>query len=428
MTLIRYKTLALSSLILGGLGTVTAPLWAQEEDATGLRGIQLHLGIEIGLESQSNRDLATSDPGGTTELSTALTVGLLSETRNQRLAFDLGGELRALNGPTNDQNGFANPFAVLSYDRSSVASRLSLSASVRESDLNNDGFEFDETTLAFTVVNGTATRRNINLSAEMNWRDDAPFGFGALARLEDNSYRGGVANTIGGGTLDDTRRVTLGVTARFDINEVTRLNSALTYSGFESDSVAGTRDTWTLSNDLTVDQPRGNLTFGFDITDTPEGTRLASTVGRSLEYPLGVVSGQLGLTRGVNGETVLNGGLNLTRELPRGNLNLDLARTVNSGALADTEQVSTSMRLGYLHEINPVSNLSVDINWAEVKQTGTGQNTTNASIQASYMRELTTDWGMNVGVRHRFRDDSVTGSARSNEVFLNLRRDFMTRF
>jgi hypothetical protein len=86
------------------------------------------------------------------------------------------------------------------------------------------------------------------------------------------------------------------------------------------------------------------------------------------------------------------------------------------------------MRLGYLHEINPVSNLSVDINWAEVKQTGTGQNTTNASIQASYMRELTTDWGMNVGVRHRFRDDSVTGSARSNEVFLNLRRDFMTRF
>ena len=183
-----------------------------------------------------------------------------------------------------------------------------------------------------------------------------------------------------------------------------------------------------LSNDLTIERPRGNLTFGFDITDTPEGSRVGATVGRSLAYPLGIVSGRLGLTRGSNGETFINGGVNLTRALPNGNLNFDLARTVRSGSLEDTEQLSTSLRVGYLRELTPLSSLSVDFNWAEVEQTDAGTDTTSASIEASYRRELTQDWGINVGVRRLFQDDGVSASRNSNEVFLNLRRSFLTRF
>jgi hypothetical protein len=413
--------------MMGGLSAVTAPLWAQQSP-DGLRGFQLRFDLEFGIESQSNRALALNDPGTTTEARTALTVGILSETRTQRLAFDLGGELRGIDGPTNDENGFVNPFAILNYDRSSASSRLSLSASVRESDLNNDGFEFDELTQAFTFVEGSATRRRTNLSAEMNFRDDAPFGWGVLARLEDNSFSGGTATGLDGAALNDTRRLTFGITGRFEIDEAIRLNTRLTYATFEQDGTPGSRDTWTLSNDLTIDRPRGNLTFGLDITDTPEGTRVAADVGRSLEYPLGIVSGRVGLVRGASGNTFLSGGLNLTREMPNGNLNLDLARTVSSGSLQDTEQLSTSLRIGYLRELSPVANLSVDFNWAEVSQTSTGIDTTNATISATYLRELTPDWGMNAGVRHRFRDDGVNGSANSNELFLNLRREFLTRF
>lgn len=428
MTLPKYKTLTLSAaLMLGGFGAVTVPLWAQQTPAE-LRGVQLRFDLDIGLESQTNRSLDVADPGATTEARTGLTVGILTETRTQRFAFDLGGELRGLDGPTTDESGFVNPFAFLSYDRSSASSRLSLSASVRESDLNNDGFEFDEETLAFTFVEGTATRRSSNLSAEMNFRDDAPFGFGVLVRREENNFSSGLATGVGGTTLNDTQRLTFGVTARFEIDEAVRLNSALTYTRFEEDNVADSRDTWTLSNDLIIDRPRGNLTFGLDVTDTPEGSRVAASVGRSLEYPLGIVSGRLGLTRGSSGETFISGGLNLTREMPGGNLNLDLARTVSSGSLQDTEQLSTSLRLGYLRELNPLSSLSVDFNWAEVSQTGTGIDTTSASIEATYRRELTQDWGLNVGVRHRLRDDGVNGTARSNELFLNMRREFLTRF
>lgn len=426
MTLPRFKNLALSTLMLGAVGSATAPLWAQQ--ASEARGIQLRFGTQVGLETQSNRALDPTDPGLTSAATIDLSLGLLTETRTQRLSFDLGGTLRNLNGPTGNDNGFAKPSAALRYDRNSAAARFSFSASLRETDLANDGFEFDEDTLEFTFVEGNATRRSTNLSAELNWRDDAPLGFGVSARLEDNSYRDGTATGIGGTALNDTRRLTLGATARLDINEATRLNTGLTYSRFEEDGVANDRDTWTLSNNLSIDRPRGGVTFSFNVTDTEDGTRVATNVGRSLEYPLGIVSGQIGLTRGVTGETYLSGNINLTRALPRGNLSFALARNVSSGSLEDTEQVQTNLRLGYQHELSPLSSLSFDANWAEAQQTGTNVDTINASIGATYSRELTPDWNVNVGIRHRFRDDDVSGAAKSNELFLNLRREFLTRF
>lgn len=426
MTLPRLKTFALSALMLGAVGTATAPLWAQQ--ATGLRGFQLNLGVALGLETQSNRTLDPADPGRSSSATMGLSLGVLSETRTQRLSFDLGGDLRNLNGPGNVINGFVNPSIALGYDRSSAAARLSLSASARETKLADGGLIFDEATQVFTFVDGTATRRNTNLSAQLNWRDDAPLGFGVLARLEDNSYSNGTATGIGGTALNDTRRLTLGATARLDLNETSQLNIGLDYSEFKADGVAGSRDTWALTNALTIDRPDGAFTISLNVTDTEDGTRVASSVGRSLEYPLGTISGQIGATRGVTGETFLSGGLSVTRALPQGSLGFRLARNVTSGALQDTEQVSTSVAFEYQHELNALSSLGLDANWIEVSQASTGVDTLRGSIGAAYRRAMTPDWNMDVGVRHRFRDDGVSGPARSNELFLSLRRDFLTRF
>ena len=426
MTLPRFKTFALSALMLGAVGTATAPLWAQQTSET--RGIQLNLGVTLGLETQSNRALDPADPGRSSAATMGLSLGVLSETRTQRLSFDLGGDLRNLNGPGNVINGFVNPSIALGYDRTSAAARLSLSASLREINRANAGLIFDEDAQTFTLVDGTATRRRTNLSAQLNWRDDAPLGFGVLARLDDNSYSDGVATGIDGAALNGTQRLTLGTTARLDLSEASQLNIGLDYSEFKADGVAGSRDTWTLTNALTIDRPDGALTFSFAVTDTEDGTRVATSVGRSLEYPLGILSGQIGVTRGVTGETFLSGGLNVTRALPRGNLSFGLARNVNSGTLQDTERVTTRATFGYQHELNALSSLSFDVNWTELTQTGTNVDTVRASIGATYSRELTPDWNMDTGIRHRFRDSSVSGTARSNELFLNLRRDFLTRF
>ncbi len=384
--------------------------------------------MTLGLETQSNRTLDITDPGRSSAATMGFDLGILSETRTQRFSFDLGGELRNLDGPDTEGNGFADPSVALRYDRTSAGARLSLSASLRESDLSDDGLIFDEVTQVFTFAEGTATRRNTNLSAQLNWRDDAPLGFGVLARLEDNSYRSGRATGIGGAVLNDTQRLTLGATMRIDLSDASQLNIGLNFSEFETDGTPGTRETYTLTNALTINRPGGALTFNFDVTDTEEGTRVATNVGGSLQYPLGTLSGRIGATRGVTGETFLSGGINLSRALPRGNLSFGLARNVTSGTLEDTEQVSNSVTFGYRHELNPLSSLSIDANWAEISQTSTGADTISASIGATYNRELTTDWNMNVGIRHRFRDDDVTGRADSNEIFLNVRRNFLTRF
>lgn len=411
------------------MGTVTAPLWAQQSN-DALRGIQLRLGLQAGLEGQSNRTLDPTDARSSTQATLDLSLGVISETRTQRFTFDLGAELRHLTGSSESINtdGLVNPSAAVSYDRSSAKARLSLSAFIRETDLADNAFDLDPETLQLVFLEGTATRRNSAISAQLNWRDDAPLGFGVLARYETNTFRGGLATGVNGGALNDSRRLTLGATARFDINEATRLNTALTYSGFEEDGVEGTRDTWSLDNALTIDRPRGPVTFGFDITDTPTGTRVSARVGQSIEYPLGVLSGQIGASRSSTGDTFLTGQMNLSRALPQGMLSFGLARNVSSSVLEDAEQVATSLTVRYTHELSELSTLSVNADWAKAEQSNTGIDTLNASITATYTRSLTEDWDVNVGARHRFRDDSVTGDASSNEVFLNLRRDFLTRF
>lgn len=427
LTLLRLKPLALSTLILGAAGAATAPLWAQQTEREP-RGIQLRFGTSFGLETQSNRSLDVSDPGRTSAAVIDLSFGVLTETRNQRFSFDLGGTLREINGDTSDESGFVNPFIGVTYDRSSASARLSLSARIRESDLSNSGFDFDPDIGQLVFIEGSAVRRNTNLSARLDWRDDAPLGFGVFARVEENTFRGGVATGIGGDTLNDTRRLTLGGSIRFDINEAVQLDTRLTYSTFEEETVGDDRDTITLGNDLTISQPRGDTTFGFDVTDTEEGTRVGLTAGRAIAYPLGVVSGRLGVTRGVNGDAFLNGGLSLTRALPRGNFSLDLARNVTSGTLEDTQQINTRLSARYLYELNPLSNVSVDVNWAEAQQTATDIDTINASIGATYTRALTPDWNMDFSIRHRMSDDDATGTARSNEFSINLRREFLTSF
>jgi hypothetical protein len=426
LALSRLKTSAVMIAMIGTTGAIATPLWAQQAIET--RGFQLNLGLTLGLETQSNRALDPAKPGSSTEARTGISIGLLRQTDNQRLSFDLGGELRNLNGPEDTKNGFNNPLAVFGYDRTSSASRLSLSASLRETDLADQGLVFDETSQEFIFADGTATRRSTSVSAQLNWRDDAPLGFGVLAKLAENEYRGGVATGIDGSGLGDTQRLTFGTTARLDLNEVSQLNIGLNYSKFKNVDLGDKRDTWTLTNALTIERPDGVFSLNLNVTDTEDGTRVATSVGRTLEYPLGSLSGNIGATNGVTGKIFLTGRVNVSHALPRGNLSFGIARAVASSTLQDTEQISSSLTIGYLHELNILSSISLDANWAKLSRTIADTDTTSGIISATYSRELTPDWNMNFGIRHRLTDEDATGTVRSNSLFLNLQRNFVTRF
>jgi hypothetical protein len=422
-TLIR--TTALAALLSGGAG-LAAPALAQSYE-TG--GIQLSFGLGLGLETQSNRDLSAGDPGASSQARTDLTFGLLTETRSQRLLLEAGGQLRVLDTPGSNAegNGFVRPSLRLDYDRTAVASRLQFRARLSETDVSEvETLEID--LIDVVISSGTATRRTAFVEGRLDWRLDRPFGFGVLARVSDVAYRDGVATGLGGTGLFDNRRFTFGVNARFDLSPAARLTTSLTYEAFEQDGTPGQRETLSLGNTLTIDRPLGALTISSGIDSTEDGERISTSVGRAYDLPWGTVSGNLGLTRGVAGDTFLTGALNTTYALPRGTLSFGLSRGVSSGNEEDTERVNNQVNLGYLQEIDPLSNLRLGANWAEVEETATGVSSTNATLSATYTRSLTRDWNMDLGYRHRFRDDTASGSARSNEVFFNLRRTFVTRF
>lgn len=423
MTRTPIKITALSALLWGGIGT---GVLAQSYD-TG--GIQLSFGLGLGFETQSNRTLSTGDPGASTELGADLTFGVLTETRSQRFFFEAGGRIRTLDTPggSAEGDGFVRPSLRLDYDRSAASSRLQFRARLSETDVSEvETLEID--LIDIVISSGTATRRTAFVEGRLDWRLDRPFGFGVLARVSDIQYRDGVATGIGGTGLNDNRRITFGVNTRFDLSPAARLTSDLSFDTFEEDGTPGQRDTVRLANTLTINRPLGALTMAFNIDDTEDGERLSTSLGRSYEMPWGKVSGRLGLTRGVAGDTFVTGAVNAAYALPRGNLDLGLSRGVSSGNEDDTERVNTRVNFGYLQAVDPLSNIRLGADWTEVEETSTGVRSSNTTLSATFTRELTRDWNMDVGYRHRFRDDDTAGSARSDELFLNLRRVFVTRF
>ena len=189
----------MGALVLGSLG-VAAPIWAQQASQTS--GIQLRFGLALRAETQSNRTLDPIDPGSSSDLSANLSLNVLSETPIDRLSFDLGGTLRALDGPgvtSSQESGFVRPSAALSYDRTSASARLSLNAEISRRDLaDSDNLILDPITGLFTIVNGNATQRREAVSAQLDLGTDAPFGYGALVRLERSTYSGGGVTGVGG--------------------------------------------------------------------------------------------------------------------------------------------------------------------------------------------------------------------------------------
>ena len=294
MTVSSIKATALSGALLSVLA-VPAGVQAQSAAGTETGGIQLTFGVTFRLEAQDNRGLSSTDEQSSFEAASILSFGLLSETRAQRFTLDVTGSLRALNTDLDvaNANGFVEPSVALSYDISNASSRFSISAQMNESDLSDSGTVLDDD--GFEIISdGTAVRRATRLETSYDWGDDRRFGFGVFARYLATDYRGGTVQDTAGDSVNDSERTTLGARARFDLSEAATLTSTLSFQDFEEDGVAGSRETVSLDNTLTIDRPLGAVNFNLGITDTEEGQRYATSIGRSYETPRGIFSGALG--------------------------------------------------------------------------------------------------------------------------------------
>lgn len=417
------KATAFSAALLAALASAATAQTAYE---TG--GVQLSFGLGLRLEAQDNRSLDVNNARSSFETAANLSLGLLSETQTQRFSFDLGGRLRAIDAPdTNLDNGFVEPFGALRYDRSNASAHLALSATLRETDLSDNDI-LDDDGLEVIQSDGGTRRRSI-VEARLDWRQDTPLGFGVFARREDNSYHGGTATGLDGQRLRDNHRNTAGVSTRMDLTPATALNMALSYSDYEESGTPGSRETISLYNSLTFERPRGPVSISLDATDTEEGERIAAALGRTLELQSGVLTAQIGATHAASGEDYLTGNLGYNHLLPNGALDISLARAVTSSNEEDSEQLNTRLNLGYSMDLSPLSGLRLHATWSETEETsGSGSSSTNTLLGAVYSREMTPEWNLDAGYRYRIRDNESRGRADSNTVFLELRRNFITRF
>lgn len=410
---------------LAGVGGASPAARAQTVSG---QGMQAAFGLALRLEGEDNRAFAPSSAGNSLEATADLTFGVLTETRSSRFSFDASGSLRSLDSPTErSQEGFVNPSLAFSYGRDAAATQLALSGSLSETSLaDTDVLSEDGLTI---VTSGAPTRRTGRLEGAIDWGINSPFGYGLLARIDDTAYRGGTASGLDGTALNDNRRTTVEGTTRIDLSKAVELQTKLAFSNFKEEGAPPARQTITFSNRLTLDRPLGSLTADLNLAHTEDGSRFETALGRQLEMPLGEIAGQVGVARGTNGETYLTGRLNYGHSLPRGALNVGLSRDIASDNEEDSERISTRLSFSYLQELTRASSFRFAANWAEFEDSGTGLETSNATLEAIYSYEVTRDWSLDTGYRHDYRaGDSLPSAGRSNALFLEVRRTFTGSF
>lgn len=396
----------LAALALAGCGLL-APGQSVAQDAAG--GLRLTFGLGLRLETDSNAALAPVSAGPTNRAITDLSFGLASATPNARFTLNAGLALQGEGGSGTRSNGLQNPFVTLSYGRDWADASFALTTSLRETDLSSysDVTDFGAT---------TGTRRTSRVDTQLRWGENRPLGFGFSAGFTDTRYRNAPGEA-------DTTVARVGLTARLDLSKVSRLDLGLRASRYDEVGAPRRRDTLGFDAGFSIARPRGDLGLHLSIDDTPDGQRQSLTFRHSLALVRGNLAYGLGASRGVDDKVRLIGSLDYSLALPRGSLTFGLDHSVRADD-RDNQTVITRASLGYRHELTPVSRLNISASWATSTPTATGFASTNASFGASYSHDLTPDWALDVSYRHRLRETGGIGKARSNVVFLGLRRDF----
>lgn len=394
---------ALCALTCLALIPVTASAENTLRFSTGLRAL-----------TDSNAGLDPTSLGRSNSLGLRLGVELASETALSRLAFSASGTLRTSSGADDGADGFVSPNVALSYTRAVANADLALNATLTEADLDDDAVT--------SLTSGPGTRRTGTVSGALNWGTAGPLGFGITAGLTDLSYQDAPG-------LSGNRRTRLGATARADLSQVLSLTLGLSHSRFDPDDGSAVRDTRSLDAGLTLTRPRGTLGLTLGLDDTEDGGRERLTFRHQIELPQEAgLSYSLGVAQGVNDDRFVTASLAYDQTFARGQLTIDVSRDVTSSDTTDAETLQNRASIGWQQEVTPTGSLSLALDWAQSTDTATDLDTSNTRLSATWNQSLPQDWALDLGYVHRIRDKDGVGKGDSNQIFLELRRDFSTTF
>lgn len=459
------KTVILRAVAVGAL---LAPLPAgAQETAPG--GVVTTFGVQERLSAGRNLALEIPAEGRTFASDTILSFGVTSTTPVSRLSVTGSAALRLADEPGGSVSEIEQPRLRFVYGRESADAALEVTGSYRRDrvDFLRDLTSFldDEGNLDlpddFGDLEGAGTRADYALNARLETGRTAPLGFILEAGLSGIDYEGTAASA----DLDDIRRQRLSGTARLTFSAVSegritleraqsqeddpaqtditrdrlelglrqevssrsRLDAGLGYSiatteeaGIETEEVKGA----TARIGYEWDMPDGRFDTRFETAVTEDGRRSSLSFGRALDLPRGSLSARIGISKGEDQDAGVIGSLAWRQVLPDGAISASLDRSLSSTDTGESE--TTRLALNWNRQINDLSGVTLGVTYATISETGEA-DVARAGVTASYSHALTEDWGLNLGLAWRLRDEDGAGSATSEEVFLSIGREFTWR-
>jgi hypothetical protein len=408
-----------------GVGLTLLPAFAQQ----GGSSPRLTFGVNQSFDVNDNLDLDVDSAGTTGQATTGLSFGLNSNTGISSLALNASTGLQFQNGPnTGDQTDFdLNTTRIgLAYDRAVANSSLAVGGVYTmdqiDSVLTLGSFPVGAgVPIDLSQLNGTGQRRFYGLNAALNYGLLDPVGYQLSAGFNGLDY----ANASDP-TLFDSTRANLGLALLLRLSEVDQGRVGLSWGDFTSNDPSNP-DSTDVGLDLGVTRTLPNGTVGFSVfaSDSTDvgNSRAGFSLSRALQLPTGSLSGSIGATQLEDEDPEFTGGLNWQQNLPNGGISLGLTQALQNDSNNEPQYV-TGLRLNYDHALNPLSQVAFGVGYALVDDTSSPDQTETADFRAVYSRSLTPDWALDVGYTYRQREEDSAGMARSNAVFLGLRRSW----
>ena len=445
----------------------------------GPGGLTLGFGLGLTLRAEDNPDLSVrDDDDGETTLAADLSFGALSQTRTQRLALDVETDVALGSNPQRDEDTLEVESPRLSFAYEREGARASFGAALSYSRIDLDearlidlGDLFDDLPDRDDLVISGGTRTDLEAEVEIVTGLGRPLGFELQLRADRRIYDGTDDPTLTDRDIDEaegalrldvtpllTARLTFdastldddsgetrdtrayGVSAVYDATARATLTAALGTS--EIDALRGVdldddgiddalRRTETSGVEASVgivyDMPRGTLSAEIESELEERGRRDTLRVARAFEPLEGVdLSASVGVSREEGADATLVADIAYAQELARGALTASLER--RAGTSSDGDAVAaTQASLGILQQVNRVSRISLDLDFAQVEGSGEGGGDESQSeLRLAYIRDLTPDWSLSAGYELSRRGEGDE-DATSNALFLTLGRDFLIR-
>ena len=405
----------------------------------------------------------TATPVTTTTLSEQLSFSIKTENRNQTFEFLGSTELSyGIQTGSSGSISITDPDFVARYTRDAANASINASANYRRGDITTI-FDIDPSAAVVLVTdNGTVTTTGADIQAQIG--KNAPLGV---------TFDLGYDNVDFAGTTDpnlfDTRTTTLGFDTRLNFSPVTTGNFRVNHTDYSAadatstrtqtttydfalshelrralqidlnlgyqtrdltlSGITGTNDGFKAGVNLTQTLPNGSIFGGIGIDQTGAADRTSLSFGRSLTLPAGSLSASITAADVVGSSLQVFGSANYTQSLADGSFSVNLDQSLSTNQ-NNEDILFTRFGLGYQQQVTGTSdlNLSLDMSRSEDGGAGAAPTQNRATLAATYSRQLTQEWDMSVGYRHRIFSSSTSPQADSDTLFLTLTRNIQFGF